>query len=137
MIKNLFIITMICAFATACSTTKEETQTAEPIPEKKLQKEPIPEALSAELLTQIQKTNFDISVSEQSLSPNGSLILVLEENEIFTQGATIKIPKESLKELSGVFYKLKTVVSISSKNGKGKIKSLQFTDETKVAVAYE
>jgi hypothetical protein len=137
MIKNLFIITMIFTLATACSTTKQKNQTAEPNPEKKVQKEPISAALSVELSTQIQKTNFDALISKQYLSPNGDLILVLEENNSFAQGATIKIPKESFNELSSTFHKLKTIVRISSKQNKGKIKSLHFTDETKVAVTYE
>ncbi len=90
-----------------------------------------------ELLIQLINQKVDISVQNQSVSPEGNIVIELNENMYFADNAIITIKEKKLAELDKVVRQLKTVMDISFNKQKKRIKSLSLGDDAKVPVTFE
>ena len=136
--KHTLMALLGCLAVTSCTTMNKTTEPKQPItPEVQIEEttlvsvDPI-----SELTTLLENQNVDISIREKTMTPEGNLVLTLNGNKYFGDGATITIYADRLDDLKNVVAKVKTIMDISSQRSK-KLKDIIIQEESSVPVTYE
>lgn len=114
-----------CLAVTSCTTMKETPEPKQPIAPDMQIEEPAPAPVDPliELSMLFKNEKVDVAVQNEILSPDGNLIITLNGNTHFAEGATITINSTRLPELKKAVAQIKTVMEVSSQQSR-QIKSM-------------
>jgi hypothetical protein len=134
---NKYITLVISVgFLSACTSIKEATPQKIDAIEQRSSETMIDERAS-ELLVLFKKYDIDVSVREQAISPEGRLVLTVNETASFVDGATILIYPDWFSDLDQVARRMKMTMDISKNNAKKRFVTMAFPEGNDVPVTYE
>jgi uncharacterized OsmC-like protein len=125
-----------CLAVTSCNTVKKTT---EPHPTVTLEvqvEEPTPIDPLSEITALLERQKIDISIQDKVMTPDGNLVLTLNGNAYFSDGATITINADRLDDLKKAVSQIERIMDISAQQSR-KLKSLILQEESRVPVTYE
>lgn len=93
--------------------------------------------LSDEMFMLLKRYEIDISIREQVMSPEGRLVLAVNENVSFSDGATIVIYPEWFDDLGQVARRIKMTINIAKDNAKKRFSTMTIPEGNNVPVTFE
>jgi hypothetical protein len=85
--------------------------------------------LASKLSIKLEKIKFPISITESDFDEKGMLILVLKENQYFSDGSKIIIPPEIFEKVESLAGHIRTSASATKMSFNKRIKTMTFNSE--------
>ncbi len=134
--NKILMLLLATVALTSCTTTKT-TQIDQPTNEAVSAPKTLPE-LSSMISMLNDELNIGLLIKNQQITPDGNLVLTLNEFSPFVEDAIVIIPPDKFDSLKGVMRSIKSIVSISKSRGARPIDELDFSlGSDKVATRHE
>ena len=127
-----------CFAVTSCTTMNEVTEPKQATTSEVQLEKPTPVSIDllSEITTLFESQKIDISIQDKVMTPDGNLVLTLNGNTYFADGATITINADRLDDLKKAVSQAKVIMEISAQKSQ-KLKSIIIQEESRVPVTYE
>jgi hypothetical protein len=122
---KLQFILGICLILLPCIQCYAESNISKPNTEQNSEAQ----ILANKLSSQLEKLNFPICVTDSKINDKGLLILVLKENQYFSEGSKIIIPPEIFEEIEFLAGHIRTSASVTKRSSNSRIKTISFNSE--------